>query len=121
LGPRAKNFARIAPERNTMTIWKARLEEYIAARARNAEAKATMARAERVFHKLLKRGVDEDHAYKLAGVNLADRRSIAAYHEEREALHRIGEALTGCPTAERYQAIGAVLVITREMEAANDA
>lgn len=104
-----------------MTIWQTRLEEYVAARAHHSEARRTMARAERAFHKLLKRGIDEDRAYKIAGVNLADRRSLAASKDARAALHRLGEALTGCSSAERYQAIGALLVITSEMEAANDA
>jgi hypothetical protein len=101
--------------------WRIRLEEYIAARARNAEAEATMARAERIFHKLRKRGVDDDRAYALAGVHLADCRSITAGAEEREALRRIGTAMTDCPSAERYEAIGAVMAITKEWEAANDA
>jgi hypothetical protein len=44
-----------------------------------------MARAERVLDRLIENGVDDDRAYKLAGVNLADVRQLRAYGEMQRA------------------------------------
>jgi hypothetical protein len=48
-----------------------------------------MARAERNLDRMLERGVDEDRAWLLAGVNLADVRQLHAYGE----MHRARELL----------------------------
>jgi hypothetical protein len=103
-----------------MRTWQPHFDEYLTGRERHVEASRAMNRATRIFHKLLEHGVDDDRAYELAGVHLADCRDVRAYADERAALHRLGEALTECPTAERYQAIGAVVAVTHEWEAAND-
>jgi hypothetical protein len=54
------------------------LAAYVAALRQNREADRRMARAERVFDRLLKNGVDADRAFTLAGVGLADERAIRA-------------------------------------------
>jgi hypothetical protein len=65
------------------------MTSFIVAAARYQEARHLMARAERLLDRLLARGVSEDRAYTLAGVALADRRCIRAYHEMRRARDRL--------------------------------
>jgi hypothetical protein len=65
------------------------MTSYIVALARYHEAKRVMARAERNLDRMVEHGVDEDHAYLAAGVALADRRCIRAYHEMRRARDRL--------------------------------
>jgi hypothetical protein len=58
---------------------------YIVALAQYHAARRTMVRCERLLDRLLAHGVSEDRAWLLAGVALADRRCIRAYHEMRRA------------------------------------
>jgi hypothetical protein len=71
-------------------MWKQHLAAYLAAAARHREARHTMARCERLLDRMIEHGVDEDHAYLAAGVGLADRRCIRAYHEMHRARERLG-------------------------------
>jgi hypothetical protein len=48
-----------------------------------------MSRAERIFDKLSRKGVKDERAYTLAGVGLADERSMRAYQEEMRAFERL--------------------------------
>ena len=73
------------------------LTAYLDATARHAEATRLMVRAQRTFNKLCIRGVDEDRAYKLAGVGLADVRDVRACTEEREAFARLKAVLVFGP------------------------
>jgi hypothetical protein len=57
----------------------------IVAVARYHEATRVMARAERILDRMIEHGVAEDRAYTIAGVGLADRRCIRAYHEMKRA------------------------------------
>jgi hypothetical protein len=65
--------------------WRRHFAAYVAAVARHREARHTMARAERVLDRLIENGVDDDRAYKLAGVNPADVRQLRAYGEMQRA------------------------------------
>jgi hypothetical protein len=88
------------------------LAHYLAAKARHAEARRLLARAERPFARLSK-GFDEYHertlwAYEIAGVGLADQRSLKAYREEGEAFARLRATLRGGDYANQLLAFGAV-------------
>ena len=78
------------------------LAHYLAAKARHAEARRLLARAERPFARLSK-GFDE-----IAGVGLADQRSLKAYREEGEAFARLRATLRGGDYANQLLAFGAV-------------
>jgi hypothetical protein len=72
-----------------MTGWRQHFAAYLAAQRQHREASRVMARAERNLDRMLERGVDEDRAWLLAGVNLADVRQLHAYGE----MHRARELL----------------------------
>jgi hypothetical protein len=59
---------------------------YLAAERQHHEAARLMARCEQLFDELVERGVDENRAWLLAGVHLADIRSIRAYQKMTRAL-----------------------------------
>jgi hypothetical protein len=69
--------------------WKQCLVEYLDANARHATADRLMSRAERIFDKLSRKGVKDERAYTLAGVGLADERSVRAYQEKMRAFERL--------------------------------
>jgi hypothetical protein len=98
-------------------IWRQHLAAFLIAQARHQEAARVMARAERTFFRLLKRGVDENRAYTIAGVNLADERSVRTYQDMKQAFDRLRVSCQN--TATRLWANGAWLcgVLPR---AAND-
>lgn len=56
------------------------------AKARYAIAQRLMSRAERTFNKLSMKGVEDERAYTLAGVDLADERSVRACQEKKQAF-----------------------------------
>ena len=56
------------------------------AKARYAIAQRLMSRAERTFNKLSMKGVEDERAYTLAGVDLADERSVRACQEKKRAF-----------------------------------
>jgi hypothetical protein len=66
-------------------MWKQRLVEYRAAKARHDAATRLLHRASRTFNKLSERGVKDERAYTLAGLRLADERSVRACQEEMRA------------------------------------
>jgi hypothetical protein len=84
------------------------ISAYLAARSRHAKAERLMARSERILDKLLSRGVDENRAYKLAGVDLADERSVRAYGKMWQARLLLIEALVGARSMDRLRAVAAV-------------
>ncbi|MES2294603.1 MAG: hypothetical protein V4527_14980 [Pseudomonadota bacterium] len=86
------------------------LEIYEKAHARHEAATKTMARAEKLFDKL-SRKMSEAKAWKLAGVNLADRRDLKACWEERRALEALKVSLSGLATAEAISTLGWVRFI----------
>ena len=88
-------------------MWQPRLIEYLAAKARHAAAERLMHRAERTFDKLAKRCGDK-RAYEIAGVELADERSVRAYQQERRAFDALKGSLRGEPFRVRLKAIGAI-------------
>jgi hypothetical protein len=59
--------------------------------------------------KLIARRVDDDRAYALAGVGLADERNVRAYQAQRLALERLRDHLRGYDIVDRVLAIGIVL------------
>jgi len=62
------------------------LAAYFAAKRQHHEAARLMARAERTLDRLIENGVDENRAWLLAGVHLADVRCIRAYQKMTRAL-----------------------------------
>jgi hypothetical protein len=85
----------------------AAIASFTAAAARHAEASAAMEASERLFRRL-RREYGDDEAYHMAGVNLADRRELAASRAERIATAALLESLAGAPTAQRLAGAGAV-------------
>jgi hypothetical protein len=65
------------------------LKEYLDAHAGYAEADAAFDRAGAVFEELAERTGDDDRAYEMAGMTLADHRMLAAF----KAMHEAGEQL----------------------------
>ena len=78
-------------------------ELFVAATQRHAQAAAAMDKAEALFLRLA-RGMPEDEAYKAAGVNIADRRRLAAYGRQREAANRLVEAALLATSWHRFAA-----------------
>jgi hypothetical protein len=58
---------------------------YLAAQRQHHEAEQLMAAAEATLDRLIESGVDEDRAWTLAGVNLADVRCLRAYQKMLQA------------------------------------
>ena len=85
------------------------LATYLAARAQHLEAGRLMLRAERTAEKLTKRHGDWPRACKVAGVDLADERVIAAYRDTALAREALMAALRGAPFATRLRIIGRLL------------
>lgn len=100
-----------------MARWQDRMADYLAATARHDEAERLMARAERIFSKLA-RTLDDDRAYEIAGVGLADNRSLRAYAEKRRAFTALRASVADAGLLARMTAAGAVQCAGR---AANDA
>jgi hypothetical protein len=96
----------------------AEIESFVSAAERHAEAERVRAAAERLFRRL-RRHHDDDAAYDMAGVNLADRRALAAAAAERVAMEALAISLVGAPTAERLAGAGVVVWHRREHEPAN--
>ena len=101
----------------TGAMWKQRLVEYRAAKARHDAATRLVHRASRTFNKLSERGVEDEQAYTLAGLRLADERSVRACQEEMHAFERLRFALRCESTATHLLACGALLDVPG---AAND-
>jgi hypothetical protein len=60
-------------------MWRHHLVEYLAAKARHNEARRLFDRATRTFFTLADRkGVEEERAYTIAGLGLADKRMVSA-------------------------------------------
>ena len=99
------------------------MASYLAARARLAEARRLMLRAERTTAKLAKRFGGSDaawaRAYTVAGVDLADQRRLAAYRDVRRSGAALKAVLRGVPLATRQRVLGAVLC-AELLAAAND-
>jgi hypothetical protein len=89
-----------------MTGWRQHFAAYLAAQRQHREASRVMARAERVLDRLIERGVDEDRAYKVAGVGLADVRAGRAYQEMSRALETLRASAWTSSTAARLVAHG---------------
>jgi hypothetical protein len=94
-------------------MWKQHLAAYIAAERQHHAAERIMARAERVLDRLLEHDVDENRAYMLAGVALADVRSLRAYQEMSRAGELLKSSLQNESTAIRLLARGAWLCAKR--------
>jgi hypothetical protein len=88
-------------------MWQPLVFEYLTAKARHDDAKRLMRRAG-TFDKLAKRYGDE-RAYEIAGVGLADERSVRAYQQHQRAFDALVASLRGEPFLIRLRAIGAVL------------
>jgi hypothetical protein len=99
-------------------MWRPLLAEYLAAKARHREAEQLFHRSQRTFEKLARR-LDDRRAYTLAGVNMADERSVRAYQVQRKAFQRLRSAIGRLGALERCMAIGAVMCAELP-EAAND-
>jgi hypothetical protein len=77
-----------------MPVWR---EEHAAAYLKAWDqyvvASRLMNGASRTFNKLTKQGVEENRAYAIAGVSLADHRSIRAHQAWRMAYGRLLDAI----------------------------
>jgi hypothetical protein len=87
-----------------MTNWKQRRAAYVAAAARYREASRLMTRAERVLDRMLAHGVEESRAFEVAGVGLADERTVRAYREMRRARERLKSSVQDESTAAKTAA-----------------
>ena len=83
-------------------MWQQRLAEYREAKARDDEAKRLMSRAERTADKLAKR-IGDKRAYEIAGVNLADVRSLRTYQDLDVATKALMESLRGATVPARIK------------------
>lgn len=92
-----------------IAMWQERLSKYLDAKAKHDQAKHIMRRAERLAWKHLAKRVGDDRAYQIAGVALADERSVRAYREMRLAFDELKAALEGRTLLDRLAAGGAVL------------
>ena len=99
--------------------WRQALADYLSAVATHHEAEKLYWRAVRIFCKLGRRCSDS-RAYELAGLGLADRRSIAAPASKRKAYTALKEALQGEPAATVITALGAAVCATSLPRPANE-
>ena len=99
--------------------WRQALADYLSAVATHHEAEKLYWRALRIFCKLGRRCSDS-RAYELAGLGLADRRSIAAAAAKREAYTALKQALKGEPAATVITALGAAVCATSLPRPANE-
>jgi hypothetical protein len=88
-------------------MWRNRLAEYLTAKAHHDEADRLYHRAGRIMSKLARR-VDDDCAYQLAGMSLADNRCLRACAEQRRALDKLIVSLACASTATRLGVAGCV-------------
>jgi hypothetical protein len=88
-------------------MWQPLVIEYLGTKARHDDAKCLMHHAERTFDKLAKRYGDE-RAYEIAGVGLADERSVRACQQHRRAFDALVGSLRGEPFLVRLRAIGVI-------------
>jgi hypothetical protein len=91
---------------------------YLAAQRQHHEAARLMARCERVLDRLIEGGVDENRAYTLAGVALADVRSLRAYGEMSRAREALKSSVRNESTATRLKVWP--LLYAKQPRAAND-
>lgn len=99
-------------------MWQKRLDEYLDAKREHGEATRLFWRALRTMDKLSKQ-MDDKRASTIAGVDLADERSVRAARKERRALANLQASLAGIPTAKRYMIRGRVLCADPLPKAAN--
>src|SRR5512134_2057162 len=102
------------------STWRDALAAYLAAHARHEDAERGYHRVGRVFEKLVKRGVDDERAYELAGLSLADRRGLQACGEKRVALEALRASLRGESIVTRLMVASAVACADGVPRPAND-
>jgi hypothetical protein len=95
------------------------LKVYLDAQARYVEADAAFDRAGAMFEELAERIGDDDRAYEMAGMPLADHRMFAAAKAAREAGERLARYARALPTVQKIMVIGAAMCAELP-EAAND-
>jgi hypothetical protein len=96
-------------------MWRHHLVEYLAAKARHNEARRLFDRATRTFFTLAgRKGVEEERAYTIAGLGLADKRMVSAYQAQIGACDRLLASLRCESTTARLLAKGAVLSASGE-------
>ena len=100
-------------------LWRERLGKYLDAKRRDDEAKRVMLRAERTFGKLARR-IGDERAYIIAGVSLADNRSIRTSREKRRVGDELKASLRDADTLTRLATYGAVMCADHP-RAGNDA
>ncbi|HKU63813.1 MAG TPA: hypothetical protein VJQ06_02045 [Rhizomicrobium sp.] len=85
------------------------LAAYLAAHLEDQKATAAMDRAEQLFRRL-RRSLPDDDAYRLAGVNLADRRSLQAAKMLCDCRDALFDALPGTADLcwDFFAAVGAI-------------
>lgn len=83
--------------------WAMRLAAYKAATADYDEARKYESRLYRIFRRLSGR-MSDDRAYDLAGIELADHRSLRAYRQMMRARAAFAEVMSTAPTCARVLA-----------------
>jgi hypothetical protein len=94
------------------------LAQYLVAKARHSDAERLYHRSLRTFSRLSRR-LDDDRAYTIAGVSMADERMLKTYRLQWRAFCRLQLAINELGTIQRCMAIGAVLCAKLPI-AAND-
>jgi hypothetical protein len=94
------------------------MTSYIVALAQYHAARHTMARAERNLDRMIEHGADENRAYTLAGVALADVRSLRAYGEMSRAREALKSSVRNESTATRLKVWA--LLHAKQPRAANE-
>jgi ribosomal protein S6 len=95
------------------------LKEHLDVRARHAETDTAFDRAGCRFVELAERMGNDELAYQVAGVELADHRMLAAFKAMHEARVRLVQYTRTLPIVQRIMVIGAAMC-TDLPEAAND-
>lgn len=97
------------------------IQNYVKAKRDHDEATKLMHRAERLAWKHLAKRVGDERAYELAGVALADQRSIHAWRAKQRAAEAIVEAASGYDRFEKIMLGARMNCIDAEpFTAAND-
>lgn len=92
-----------------MDEWRNRLTEFVIADAKYKEAKTAFNRSVRIAERLCRNMPgDEDRAWEIAGVALADRRDLKTYQVRRRAIEALWSALRGRYLNEKIKAFGVV-------------
>ena len=84
------------------------LQEYLDAKARDAEAELRFDEAWRTFEELAER-LGDDRAYEVTGMPLADRQKLAAYAAARDARKRLFQYARTLDIVQRIMVIGAAM------------